>query len=247
MVKGLGFGKRRLINQIIMQNWNLKSPEEKKFNYNELLYIMQEMFEEEGKHYLEGGTTLRGHQIFRDFVKHLMFRNIANYDSMVLVTSEKGCITGDALLEVPRDLTKYPKGIPLKELDGKGPILVYSFNVKTKQFEVKESDGVEFVKEDDVYEVELINGQKLKATADHPFLLTDGTYKQLKDLLFCNIECQNGGLTKSVKYLGKKKVYDVVNVKDNHNFIVNGFVVSNTGKSSAAIMKIGRASCRERV
>jgi hypothetical protein len=40
-----------------------------------------------------------------------------------------------------------------------------------------------------------------------------------------------------------EKVYDVVNVKDNHNFIGNGFVVSNTGKSSAAIM-LGREWCK---
>ena len=421
MVEGLGFGRRRLIDKIVMANWNEKKPELKNFSYNDLLFVIQEMFTEEGKAYHEMKTgDKRGHKIFRHFVKHLLYRNLANYDSMILLTSEKGCITGDALLEMPRNLKKYPKGIPLKDLEGKGPQWVYSFNRETKKLEVKKCDGVEFVKEDDVYEVELTNGQKIKATNDHPFLLTDGTYKQLKDLIWmdymrkdgthqhsrfmekgkliftdrlrvmfrpdkpnldnyikfdyssikwkegdnshkhsimehrliaesifgqlkeknivhhkdknrqnnepnnleildsqsdhfdkhgmrkylfkkgnkfcCNTgystkkkekikpqskefsklisekriayfknpnnkesiqkfsekrkkinpirsKCQTGGIIKSVKYIGKQKVYDVVNVSDNHNFIVNGFVVSNTGKSSAAIM-LAKAWCK---
>jgi len=401
---GLGIARRRLVADIVTKNWD-GSPETKKFSFNEVLFVIQEMLDEEGKQYLQGGKQNKGrhgYTIFREFVKYLLYRNLANYDSMILMTSEKGCITGDALLEMPRDLKKYPKGVPLKELEGKGEIYVYCLNTKTKELELKKSDGVEFVKEDDVWEVELTNGMKIKATKDHPFLQVDGTYKRLDDLFWhkhifksgkkkgeviygrkgskrtdrlqmvvrfgkslrndnfrinyaikpklkrneknkkehnfifeqlhgiipekhlihhkngkhydnnienlqlvthsehskihaygnlcdsknynkdykrpeyktkqgskecCivhstanikwrkenpekadeynllakNIRCeasklQNGGIIKSIKYIGKEKVYDVVNVKDNHNFIVNGFVVSNTGKSSAAMM-----------
>ena len=251
MKDGIGFGQRRLIRKIIEENWNML-PEKKNYTFNELLFIIQEMVTEEGKAYQEGYSIMRGYHVFRDFVKLLIYRNLANYDSMVLLTSEKGCITGDALLEMPRDLKKYPKGIPLKKLEGKGPIYVYSFNKNTKKLELKKSDGVEFVKEDDVYELELTNGMKIKATGDHPFMLLDGTYKQLKELhrseVAINREKNNlnsnhvskGGIIKLITYLGKQKVYDVVNVQDNHNFIVNGFIVSNTGKSSAGIML-----CRE--
>ncbi len=192
MIQGLGFGRRKLISKIITDNWDIKVPDKKIFSYNELLFVIQEMLEEEGKAYLEPGVSMRGHTIFRDFVKHLLYRNLANYDSMVLVTSEKGCILGNSLLEMPRDLIKYPKGIPVRELVGKGPIWVYSFNVNTKQLELKKSDGVEFVKEDDVYEVELTNGQKIQATSEHPFLLTDGSYKQLKDLFWFDRIRENG-------------------------------------------------------
>jgi hypothetical protein len=399
-------------------------PNEKNFNFTELLYVIQEMLEDEGKKYLqaEGYKRAERYRIFKRFTQHLIYRNLANYDSMVLITSEKGCITGDALLEMPRDLTKYPKGIPLKELVNKGPQWIYSFNKKSKKIEVKQCDRVEFVKEVDVYEVELTNGQKIQATEDHPFLLTNGDYKQLKELVWCakikkngklehnrfmkdsvltytdrlriifrpdapagdnfikynysninwkegdtaykhsimehkliaeaifghitnkvihhkdnnhynnnpnNIKvlenqkehflehnmgkyafkknntltqlkcgikfkkglpkiksgseefckmmsnkriayfnnplnsekikifsekrkiinpirskCQTGGIIKSITYIGKKAVYDVINVQDNHNFIVNGFVVSNSGKSSAAIM-MARQWCKE--
>jgi len=413
MMQSLGFGQRKLIEEIIRTNWNINNPDKKVFNYNELLFVIQELLEEEGKKYFEKHSPMRGFSIFKNFVEYLLYRNLANYDSMVLITADKGCITGDACLEMPRDLKKYPKGIPLKKLAGKGPIYVYCFNKETKKIELKKSDGVEFVKIDDVYELELTNGMKIKATGDHPMLLINGTYKQLKDIvynekggkiyskklkkiintdrlrLFCrpailnsnnmlkidysninrkendstykhempefrfimkqlgydinkkiihhkngnhydnNIEnleifkghlehrnehnmeiyafkknnkysyntgystkkkikirirtndfnescrkkrilfCQDnkdylskiskkreenilninsnhvrvGGIVKLIKYIGKRKVYDVVNVQDNHNFIVNGFVVSNTGKSSAAIM-LARAWCR---
>lgn len=410
MAEGLGFGRRNLVRQIVLQNWKIEKPEEKTYNFQELLFIIQEMMTEEGKQYFEKRLTTAGYNIFRHFVKHLLYRNLANYDSMILITSEKGCITGDALLEMPRDLKKYPKGVPLKELEGKGPLYVYSFNRLTEKLELKKCDGVEFVKEDDVWEIELTNGMKLQATKDHPFLLMGGFFKELerihwysrkkedgsyeygrymesKELLYTDrlrifsrphllktndnrikvdyskidrkngdtglkhsmieqrfimeqlghnlkgkiihhkdgnnfnhsIEnlhlitqkqhyklhgidkykfqennkfcyntgysttkkdklivgeenfikhcsesrksfCQNniervsqiakervknninsnhiakGGIVKSIKYIGKRKVYDVVNVKYNHNFIVNGFIVSNTGKSSAAIM-----------
>jgi len=245
---GIGFGQRRLIRKIVEDNWK-STPEKKIYTYNDLLYIFQEMFTEEGKAYQEGFSIMRGYNVFRSFAKLLLYRNIANYDSMVLITSDKGCITGDCLLDMPRDLKKYPKGIPLKDLDGKGPIYVYSFNNKTKKLELKSSDGVEFVKEDDVYELELNNGMKIKATGDHPFMLANGKYKKLKELknndyvFYFKDENIFIGQQISIKHLGKQKVYDVVNVRDNHNFIVNGFVVSNTGKSSAAMM-LAREHCK---
>ena len=419
MFEGLGFGKRKLIDEIIKQNWGLaKSEDKKSFTRNELMYIIQEMGQHEGKQYLEGRrpSIMFGYEVFRQFVQLVLYRNIANFDSMVLITAEKGCITGDALLEMPRNLIKYPKGIPLIELEGKGPQYVYSFNNNTQKLEIKKCDGIEFVKEVDVWEVELTNNQKIQTTEDHPFLQINGNYKQLKDLLwskkkdknrymekgkliytdrlrmmirpdktnkdnilkidyspikwkegdtsynhtefehrfifeqifgkikdnnivhhinhnhfdnrienlgllntqsdhffehnmnkylftknngyqkyrigttfkkgiikpksgsiefikqckqkrleYCNQEntyfndikykelrsklnknsakLQDGGIIKCITYIGKKKVYDVVNVEDNHNFIVNGFVVSNTGKSSAAIM-LARFWCK---
>ena len=358
---GLGIGKKKLIDKIILDNWEML-PGQKNFTYSEMLFLIQELDTDEGLKYLEGGHEYRAtpYNIFYSFTKYLLYRNLANFDSMILITSEKGCIVGDALLEMPRDLTKYPKGIPLKDLEGKGPLWVYSFNRDTQKLEVKKCDGVEFVKEDDVYEVELTNGQKLQATGDHPFLLMDGKYKQLKDLVwlkgkrkdvFCrhydgknhflktdrlrifsrmnpftqedsmikidysggrnsvkehryiyksifgnipdgfvvhhkdrnhyNNHCKNlelmsksnhstihakykynnnktckydsivynsnyvrcGGIINSIKHIGKKKVYDVVNVQDNHNFIVNGIVTANTGKSSAAIV-MARQWCK---
>lgn len=103
-MSGLGFGHRKLIEKIILTNWKLDKPELKKYNYNELLFIIQEMLEEEGKPYLEHGSTVnRGHHIFRAFIKHLLYRNIANYDSMVLLSSNKGTGKSSAAMMMAKE------------------------------------------------------------------------------------------------------------------------------------------------
>ena len=249
----LGFGTRRLVGDIIKNTWNVDDPYSLKLGLNDILFIIQEMMDQEGKGHQDGTKSIkRGHNVFHMFARHLLYRNLANYDSMLLLTSEKGCLTDDTLIEMPRDLIKYPKGVPIKDLVDKGEIYVYSFNIKTKMIELKKSDGVEFVKEDDIYEIELTNGMKVKATGDHPFLLMDGTYCKLEDLKWKKGSCKrynsdrlriaivcldsDEGIIKKIKHIGKRKVYDVVNVRDNHNFIANGFVCSNTGKSSFAIL-----------
>jgi len=103
MSQGLGHGRRKLIESIVTLNWKVIKPEEKKFNYNELLFVIQEMVDEEGKQYLEPRTPLYGHRVFRDLVKHLLYRNIANYDSMILLTSEKGTGKSSAAIMLARE------------------------------------------------------------------------------------------------------------------------------------------------
>jgi hypothetical protein len=244
MAQGLGYGKIKLVNRIVKNIFDEKYPQNKTFNYNEMLYVIQELFTEEGKAYADSQSVNRGHSVFRFFVEHLLYRNIANYDSMVLITSEKGCLTDDTLITISEDNIIKQKTI--KELLNKGSIKVLSYNIKNKNFEVKISDGVEYAKTADTYKVEFEDGTIIKSTLDHPFLLYNNTYKQLKDLLFGDkIVNKSGVLNSFVKKTFYKKldVYDVVNVRDNHNFIANGFVVSNTGKSSAAMM-MGRQWCK---
>ena len=101
MSEGLGYGKRKLIKEIIKSNWKT-DPEKKQYKFNEMLFIIQELFTEEGKPYFEQRVSRRGFQIFNDFVKHLLYRNIANYDSMLLVTSEKGTGKSSAAIMIAR-------------------------------------------------------------------------------------------------------------------------------------------------
>ena len=103
MQEGLGFGRRRLVSNIVTSNWDVEKPEVKTFSYNELLYVIQELLTEEGKQYFEPGSAKRGHHIFRNFVKHLLYRNLANYDSMVLLTSEKGTGKSSAAIMMARE------------------------------------------------------------------------------------------------------------------------------------------------
>jgi len=234
--KKIGFGTKRLVSEIISNTWGVSDANNIKLTLNDILYIIQEMQEEEGKKHLTANTK-RGHNVFKHFVKHLLMRNLANYDSMVLLTSEKGCVTGDSLIKTEI----HPNGISIKQLLNKGPINVYSYNIKTKKIEIKQSDGVEFAKYSIVYKISFSNKQTITATPDHPFILIDGTQKQLKHLTNNDkILYVDNGIVKftqqiNIEKLNKQDVYDVVNVKDNHNFICNSSVVANTGKSSAAI------------
>lgn len=48
------------------------------------------MLNQEGRVYLEGYSPMKGFTLFREFVKYLMYRNLANYDAMVLIEAVKG-------------------------------------------------------------------------------------------------------------------------------------------------------------
>ena len=102
----LGFGKRKLIDKIITSNWEVARPEQKTFTYTEMLYTIQEMLNQEGKQYQEGESLLRGHALFRDFVKHLLYRNLANYDSMILLTGTKGTGKSSQAIIIAREWCK---------------------------------------------------------------------------------------------------------------------------------------------
>jgi hypothetical protein len=69
MSEGLGLGRRKLLYKIIEESFKVR-PEEKKYSYNELMYVFQEMLTLEGKPYLlEGENPNRGHFIFKEFIK----------------------------------------------------------------------------------------------------------------------------------------------------------------------------------
>lgn len=103
MSEGLGYGRRNLIRQIVLQNWPVKEPHEKNYTFQEVLFVIQEMMTEEGKQYFERRMSKAGFNIFRHFVKHLLYRNLANYDSMILVTSEKGTGKSSAAIMIARE------------------------------------------------------------------------------------------------------------------------------------------------
>lgn len=106
MSEGLNIGRKNLINSIIEKNWKV-TPENKQYSYLEVLYIIQEMMTEEGKEYLNPqGHGLRGYAVFREFAQHLVYRNIANYDSMILMLADKGKGKSSAAIMLAREWCK---------------------------------------------------------------------------------------------------------------------------------------------
>ena len=180
----LSYATIRVINNILKHKF-----QDKQFLSNHEIMLMFDEYYNNFNQYVgdaQSYTSSKGEstRMFKGFVEYLMYRNLANYDSMILLTADKGCLTDDTLIEMPRDLKKYPKGIPIKELIDKENFYVYSYNIKTNKLEVKIAKSCEFAKISDVYELELTNGYKIKATGDHPFLMIDGTYKQLQDIFW---------------------------------------------------------------
>ena len=96
------------------------------------------------------------------------------------------CLTEDTLISMPRDLTKYPDGVPIKDLINKENFYVYSWNHEKDKLELSNCKGCFYVKDADVFEMELTTGEKIQATEDHKFHLMDGTVKEMKDLIWFN-------------------------------------------------------------
>jgi GTPase SAR1 family protein len=104
---GVSYGKLRLIEKIIGEHWQCK-PNEKQYTFNELIFVLNAVIELEGKPYLEGSTfsLQRGFNNFRLFSEHLLYRNLANFDSMVLITGTKGSGKSSAAIMLARQWCK---------------------------------------------------------------------------------------------------------------------------------------------
>lgn len=84
----IGFGKTKLIRNIITKNWEVE-PEEKQFNFTELMFVIQEMMENEGSKYFDDQHH-SSKEDFYELIKLLLYRNVANFDSMILLSGDKG-------------------------------------------------------------------------------------------------------------------------------------------------------------
>jgi hypothetical protein len=231
-----GIGKRKLVELIIEKNFGYTTPDLQQYSYNQLLFVIQEMMHEEGKAYLEGqGTSHAGFSIFKAFIKHCLYRNIANYDTMLLVEGSKGCITKDTKIQTPEGIKSF-KQMKLRHRD---VLNVMSWDFRNKVWVAAEAMYFDTGKKI-VYDIVMEDGKKVQATKDHKFFVVTERIKEVSvknisvgDVLFCvNENCK----IKSITTHNKKETCDLT-VPIYHNFILeNGIVTHNSGKSSAGIM-----------
>jgi deoxyhypusine synthase len=102
------------------------------------------------------------------------------------------CISGETLIDTPRDLSIYPKGIPIKDLAGKTGFYVYSFCHEQKKIVLSKVEKVWKTGEKEVYRLRYgwWSGQRkdkwledeILATPEHSIMLTNGSYKPIKAL-----------------------------------------------------------------
>lgn len=271
-----------------MENlWNQKFYDRSTITFPELRNFVDDLINNMDLYGRSPTDRTEFNKVFNGFVEYCMYRNIANYDSMILISSEKGmgkssfaimlakrwcqmlgirfdperhiaysnaqvaakidrlkpfepiicdeairfasCVSGDSKIMMPRDMEKYPDGIPIKELEGKKDFYVYSFNAKKKKLELRKAKTCVKTKRDIVYEVKFSNGQKIKCTKEHKFLLMDGSLKEMRDLVY------------DIKYGRKRFMCDgkgVWQYPDRVRVFVpktNGFIRVDYGKSEHRI------------
>lgn len=102
------------------------------------------------------------------------------------------CVSGDTLIDTPRDLSVYPKGIPIQDLIGKSGFYVYSFDHEEKKICLSQVERVWETGKKEVYRLRYgwWSGQRkdkwmedeILATPEHLIMLHNGSYKPLKAL-----------------------------------------------------------------
>ena len=163
-----------------------------------------------------------------------MSRYCLTGETEVVTNSKKGTVRMD-------ELAKMFSGEKPSE-----PIHTFAYDQKTNSIVLAEIENAFFTKESEITEVEIDNGKIVRCTADHRFMLRDGSYVQAQNLkngdALMPFYRKNGFPTwqsfiteyknhkvVSVKNTGIiEKVYDIT-VKDYHNFAINqGVIVHNS-------------------
>jgi len=101
---GIGLGKLDLIKRIIKENFNFTENDMEKTNYsfNEILYIIQEIEDNEGYRYTVPDAS-RGKRLYKSFTDYIFQRNLRDFDSTLLITGEKGSGKSSAAIVLARE------------------------------------------------------------------------------------------------------------------------------------------------
>jgi RecA/RadA recombinase len=168
------------------------------------------------------------------------------------IYAQFACLTGDTIINITRNRgnRKYSIEYLYKQFNNK-PIFmnkkwnmdietkVRSFNGETIQ--LNELKNVVYSGVKKVYKLSLIDGKSIKATADHKILTNNG-WKELqeldknKDLVMCDNLLPEFVKINDIQYVGEQDTYDLVCKEPHHNFVANGIVVHNSGKTQIGHM-----------
>ena len=97
----LGYSQVRLVTEIIERTFDAAK---KEFSRDELLYVIGEM--EHASKYLAERERTNRYRIFRMFVEYCLYRNLANYDTLIILTGQKGAGKSSFALMLAREWCK---------------------------------------------------------------------------------------------------------------------------------------------
>lgn len=152
---------------------------------------------------------------------------------------ESGCLTGDTLVLLPDNSLA-----PIKQLIGRHDLSVVALDVPSGQFVSADVSAAFSTGVKAVYRLSLAGGLSVRATANHPFLTSEG-WKPLSDLQVGQSIAAYGVLAVwrtivAIEPDGEEEVFDLT-VPGPHNFVANGIVAHNSIEQDAdAVMFIYR-------
>lgn len=199
-----------------------------------------------------GNFTGNGELIYpywRERLREMFETPGRNYSELALT----GCLSGDTLIPLLSG-----KEISMRDLSNIGNLdeYVYSFDVDSNRYVAGHlikafSTGIK-----SVYEITIDNGEKIKATSNHKFMMRDKQWKSIDTGLKPEDSMMpfNTSLDKvsksynhkitSIEYIGDEEVYDLT-VERYHNFALSSGIVAHNsigiGKSTIAVL--GLAYC----
>jgi DNA polymerase III alpha subunit len=113
--------------------------------------------------------------------------------------------------------------------------LIRAFDVDKKQdFFVEVLDVIHGTAE--LYEVELEDGRKIKASLKHKFLCEDLVMRSLSEILEKNLPAFRVGRIKFIKKIGVQPTIDLEVAHKDHNFYAEGIIVSNSHSAAYATL-----------
>lgn len=160
-----------------------------------------------------------------------------------VLTGAAGCVAGDTIIKFKCGRQRKEQTATIEqllELYNDQPEKVWyvkSYITETKEIGWNEIEKVVYSGIKQTYELITEDGRTIRATKDHEILTQKG-FKQLKDIEkgeFVMVRYGDKGKTFSLvigkRKATKEKTYDIC-CYENHNFVANGIVVHNSGKSS---------------
>jgi SNF2 family DNA or RNA helicase len=155
-----------------------------------------------------------------------------------------GCIAEDSIVSISRG--RAGKKIPIADVfrmfhgpKRKANIFCRSFNGERIQLHKIKNVVKSGVKE--VWSLSLCDGKKLQLTSDHEVLTKRGFVElselKLYDEVMIDELVRHKSKVESITYVGLKMTYDIVCEDPYRNFVANGIVIHNCGKT-CAVMRI---------
>lgn len=175
--------------------------------------------------------------------------DISKNDNLIVIDGDTGCLSGDTIINTKDNQFRIDELYHLFQLNKINkkyniPSYVRSFNGKYIRF--NKIKNVFYSGKKEVYKLTLENGLTIKATSNHKFYKRFDEWTELnklknQDVIMCDHISRGQTLPKfsevlSIESVGQEDTYDIECEEPNHNFVANGIIVHNSGKSNLAAL-----------